>query len=63
MCHFCLSALSHLLAHFAWTGEICATCHCLPVLAVGLMEHIPREGDGNRQGLYIILRGKRGNGH
>lgn len=31
MCHFCLSALSHLLAHFAWAGEICATCHCLPV--------------------------------
>ena len=31
MCHFRLSALSHLLAHFAWAGEICATCHCLPV--------------------------------
>lgn len=31
MCHFCLSALSHLLAHFARAGEICATCHCLPV--------------------------------
>lgn len=31
MCHFCFSALSHLLAHFAWAGEICATCHCLPV--------------------------------
>lgn len=31
MCHFCLPALSHLLAHFAWAGEICATCHCLPV--------------------------------
>lgn len=45
MCHFCLSALSHLLAHFAWAGEICATCHCLPGLAVGLMEHILGEGD------------------
>lgn len=31
MCHFCLAALSHLLAHFAQAGEICATCHCLPV--------------------------------
>lgn len=31
MCHFCLAALSHLLAHFARAGEICATCHCLPV--------------------------------
>lgn len=31
MCHFCLAALSHLLAHFAWAGEICATCHCLAV--------------------------------
>lgn len=30
-CHFCLAALSHLLAHFARAGEICATCHCLPV--------------------------------
>lgn len=30
MCHFRLPALSHLLAHFAWAGEICATCHCLP---------------------------------
>lgn len=35
MCHFCLSALSHLLAHFAWAGEICATCHCLPGLGCG----------------------------
>lgn len=25
-----VSALSHLLAHFAWAGEICATCHCSP---------------------------------
>lgn len=32
MCHFfCLPALSHLLAHFAWAGEICATCQWLPV--------------------------------
>lgn len=31
MCHFCLAAFSHLLAHFGWAGEICATCHCLPV--------------------------------
>lgn len=60
MCHFCLSALSHLLAHFAWAGEICATCHCLPGLAVGLMEHILGEGDDKWQGLYIILRGKKG---
>lgn len=27
---FCLSASSHLLAHFARAGEICATCHRLP---------------------------------
>lgn len=45
MCHFRLAAVSHLLARFAWAGEICATCHRLPGLAVGLMEHILREGD------------------
>lgn len=60
MCHFCLAALSHLLAHFAWAGEICATCHCSPALAVGLMEHVLREGDGKWQGLYIIVHGKKG---
>lgn len=58
MCHFCPSALSHLLAHFAWVDEICGICHCLPVWPWGLMEHVLGEGDSNWQGLYIILREK-----
>lgn len=31
-----------------------------PVWAAGLMEHVLGEGDGNWQGLYIILRWKKG---
>lgn len=51
-------ALSHLLAHFGWVGEICGDCRCLPAWPLGLMEHVLWEGDSNWQGLYIILREK-----